>query len=223
MIDGGAGFDVVAAAAINQILAEPNCATYFLAGYSFGGFVAWEVAYRLTQLGRQVGFVGLIDTRQQNAVRKPETPARWLKRKLRDLRDQPRSAFADVRWKLIFPLALRICPRPLLREIGDFALRRQFTSAFGWRLMLRTRLAAVNTWNSQPLRVPTYLFRSDEFIPETEDFNWGRLCGQLQVIPVSGTHQTLFESPNFQKLTQAFLEAVQRAAAQQVRSTGRGE
>jgi len=208
IIDGGGGFDVIVDAAVAQILAEPDCASYFLAGYSFGGFVAWEAARRLTQLERRVGFVGLIDTRRQETTRTPETRMKWIERKLQDLRERPRSLLEAVRWQLLYPLALKVCPRFLLREIGELSLRMRFTSGFASRLMLRTRLAAMNKSESKALQVPAYLFRSDEFVPEAKDFNWGQLCGQLQVIPVGGSHLTLFESPNFETLTRAFLEAV---------------
>jgi thioesterase domain-containing protein len=217
LIDGGAGFDVIVDAAVAQMLAEPGCTTYFLAGYSFGGFVAWETACRLIELGRSVGFVGLIDTRRQEATRAPETRAQRLGRKLRYVRERPRSVLEAIRWQFAYRVAMKVCPRLLLREVGDMALRTRFTSGFGSRLLVRTRLAAMNKIDSKPQQAPTYLFRSDEFAPGAQDFNWGRLCGQLQVVPVTGSHLTLFQSPNFESLTSAFRAAVLAAQSELVR------
>lgn len=211
LIDGGAGFDVIVDATLAQILAEPGCTTYFLAGYSFGGFVAWEAACRLRQLGRRVGFVGLIDTRRQEAAQTPETRAQWARRKLQDMRERPLSVLEALRWKLVYPVALKMCPKFLLREIGDLALKTQLTSGFGSRLLLRTRLAAMSNNVSTPLEAPVYLFRSDEFVSDAKDFNWGHLCRQLQVIPVTGSHLTVFQSPNFENLTDAFRQALRLA------------
>lgn len=211
MVDGGGGFDVIVDAALAQMLAEPDAAPYFLAGYSFGGFVAWEAARRLTEMGRRVGFVGLIDTRRQEATRSVETRAQWMRRKLQDARTNPRQVLAAVRWQLAYPLALKVCPRFLLRRIGDMALGTQVLSGFGERLLLRTRLNAMSGSRSAPLEAPVVLFRSDEFAPEAKDFNWGKLCGQLQVSPVTGSHLTLFQSPNFENLTGAFRTAVRAA------------
>ena len=64
MIDAGAGFEALVDAAVAQICGqsrENECC--LLAGYSFGGLVAVETARRLAKRGRQVGFLGLIDTR----------------------------------------------------------------------------------------------------------------------------------------------------------------
>jgi len=40
---------------------QPN-GPYYLCGYSFGGFVAFEIARRLRESGDEVGLVGLFDT-----------------------------------------------------------------------------------------------------------------------------------------------------------------
>jgi hypothetical protein len=45
------------------------------------------------------------------------------------------------------------------------------------------------------------------------DFGWGALCGRLEVIPVGASHLTLFEPANLRRLSQAFAESVQAAAA----------
>jgi thioesterase domain-containing protein len=45
------------------IVAVDSEGPYFLAGYSFGGMVAFEVAQQLVAEGRRVAFLGLLDTR----------------------------------------------------------------------------------------------------------------------------------------------------------------
>ena len=219
MIGKGAGFDVIIDAAVEQILAGPARDSYFLSGYSFGGFVAWEVARRLRLLNKPVGFVGLIDARRHTAVRQPENREQWFRRKLSDIRTRPREAFAAIRWQLVYPLVLKRCPKPLLQLFGDLASSNPFTPAFGRRLLVRTRMLSTNQWTAQPLEVPAYLFRSDEFSADAPDFNWGVLCGQLSVIPVRGDHLTLFDPKNLGSLCRAFAEAV-RTASNRVRAGG---
>lgn len=214
MMDGGAGFDVIVDASVKQIIANCGRSSCLLAGFSFGGFVAWETAHRLTQLGRQVGFVGLIDTRRQQQVRKAESRIGWVRRKIRETWQQPRSAYAEVRWRIIYPLVVRVCPAWLLRDIGELTSRWPATFGLSWRLMMRLRLLSLDKWVPKPLHVPAYLFRSDEFLPDAPDFNWGSLCEQLQVIPVTGSHVTLFEPPSLDILCRRFLQAVQAAAAE---------
>src|SRR5262249_49444071 len=67
MIDAGNGFDVMVDCAVAQVLGHCDDDIY-LAGTSFGGFVAWETARRLMESGRRVRFVGLIDTRRDNLL-----------------------------------------------------------------------------------------------------------------------------------------------------------
>jgi amino acid adenylation domain-containing protein len=51
----------VAAGYIRAVKQKQACGPYMLAGYSFGGFVAFEMARQLTALGETVRFVGVID------------------------------------------------------------------------------------------------------------------------------------------------------------------
>lgn len=51
---------------------------YFLAGYSFGGIVAFEMAQQLHRQGQTVGFLGLIDTCRPGYVRRSPFPVRML-------------------------------------------------------------------------------------------------------------------------------------------------
>ena len=63
MVDAKGSLDAIVDSAIGQIRAMVGKDTCFLAGYSFGGVVAYEVASRLTRSGHPVGFLGLIDTK----------------------------------------------------------------------------------------------------------------------------------------------------------------
>jgi thioesterase domain-containing protein len=215
MIDRGAGFEVIADDVLAHLIAEPpsRSAGYFLAGYSFGGFVAYEAAHRLRQLGRAVDFLGLIDTRRHEHVRGPETRDRWITRKWQELRDRPGETVSKALWQAIYPRVLRRCPRPLLREFGSLAASNRFTAQFARHLLIRARTQTVKQWAAKPLGAPTYLFRTDEFNPAAVDFGWGALCERLEVVPVGASHLTLFEPANLRRLSQAFAETVQAAAA----------
>jgi thioesterase domain-containing protein len=213
MIDKGAGFEGIAEAVLAQLIAEPPRGGYFLAGYSFGGFVAYDAAHRLRQLGRPVDFLGLIDTRRHEQVRGPETRDRWITRKSQELRNRPGETVSKALWQAIYPRVLRSCPRPLLREFGSLATSSRLTAEFAKHLLVRTRMEVMKEWAPRPLDVPTYLFRTDEFNPAAMDFGWGALCGRLEVIPVGASHLTLFEPANLRRLSQAFAESVQAAAA----------
>jgi thioesterase domain-containing protein len=213
MIDKGAGFDVIVEAAVAQLLAEPS-AGYFLAGYSFGGFVAYDAAHRLRQLGRPVDFLGLIDTRRHEQVRGPETREGWIARKWREVRQRPQDTISRALWRVVYPRVLRTCPRPVLRELGSLAASNRLTARFGRHLLIRTRMETMGQWTPQRLDAPTYLFRTDEFSPQAMDFGWGALCERLEVVPVGASHLSLFEPANLERLSRAFSKSVRAAAAQ---------
>ena len=61
MVRGGGTFDLLVDTAEAQILAQCGEKPCLLVGTSFGGFVAWETARRLTLVGRRIGFLGLLD------------------------------------------------------------------------------------------------------------------------------------------------------------------
>ena len=211
MIDKGAGFHTIVDAAVEQIIRESGGRTCFLAGYSFGGFVAWATARRLTELGQRVGFVGLIDTRWQQQLRQTNTFMARLRRKIHYLLSRPGDAFAEMNWRLVYPRVVRHCPTSLLRALGELAITTPMTSTFGVRLLVQLRLLAMNGWAPKPLDAPTYLFRSDEFNPQAPDFGWGALCNDVKVIPVGGSHLSLFDPPTIHTLCDRFQDSVQAA------------
>ena len=62
-----------------QIRAVQPSGPYLLAGYSFGGYLALEIAQRLTGAGERVAFLGIIDTNYDThtQVAGEQNKARW--------------------------------------------------------------------------------------------------------------------------------------------------
>jgi thioesterase domain-containing protein len=61
--------DQMAARYIADMLAVCPEGPYHLIGFSFGGLVAYEIAQQLKAMGREVGLLGMLDTRQPDAMR----------------------------------------------------------------------------------------------------------------------------------------------------------
>lgn len=112
---------------------------YRLAGYSFGGLVAFEIARRLDESGDAVGFVGLFDTRMsplrwplraslsviaRRVVRSQAPPLRALPALMRVLKVAACALFASARYRpgfypatlTLFTPAQRECALPSLEE-----------------------------------------------------------------------------------------------------------
>ncbi len=70
----------IAAFYIEEILEQNPDGPYSLAGYSFGGIVAFEMAKQLKAKGREVNMLAIFDTNADNSVYFDETSVRWKKK-----------------------------------------------------------------------------------------------------------------------------------------------
>lgn len=214
MIDHDGAFDAIVSAAISQIDAHQANGPCYLVGYSFGGFVAWEVACRLIGLGRQVAFVGLIDTRRawdRQSVDLPTEvhrgPIVRIGRFLKAALARPRETIS-VRW-LLPPLVNWRAFR-LLRTLGWLAAMSYSSVGFEFefRLAYQLRQQALERWDLSSAPIPITLFRSGEFDSNLPDYGWGTKSAKVTVIPLSGSHMLL---PQTDQLSRCFLEAIRKA------------
>jgi thioesterase domain-containing protein len=235
-IEGGANFNLLVDAAVAQIHAKGRLDAYYIAGYSFGGFVAWETARRLLSSGDEVRFLGLIDTQLVRKPRErrslPQKAKGYVRQMLRPRPDgaSRRLTLAGVRtfgtslWGAcgaasqdvlgwFFTSLARRCPRPLLRRIDRFAecLPGPAAISFRWELTARVRTCAFQPQAIKPLDVSATLFRSDEGSGSLPDYGWGNMCRQLVVLPIHGGHLSLLERGNREALCSLFGQLVEAA------------
>src|SRR5271166_3060373 len=209
MIGKGGGFDTMVDAALAQICEQSDHDTYCLAGYSFGGIVAHEVARRLVESGGRIGFLGLIDARFGGRPPHPheEPLAKTLRRAMRIIAE-PQHKLKALPRRLIAALSSISAFRSLV-AIGQLAkaLPPKIAFELNWHLTAHVRMKTLRRWRPQPHDVSAVLFRSDEeWTPS--DYGWGALCRQLAVITVTGSHLSLFNPPNRDVLCVKFLEAL---------------
>lgn len=204
--DAHAGFDAIIDAAFAQICAEPDCTSYALAGYSFGGYVAFETARRLVASGRRVDFLGLIDSRiwgMSSAMGESRVQAllAQFKRYTSLLADPPTLA-----------RLLRKRGVALLRFASWVVASRPATAisfTFYRERNYRQRVDALRRWKLAPLDLPMTLFLSDQGLSELPpDYGWGKLCKQLNVVHVGGTHASMLESPRRERLCRHLLDTL---------------
>jgi thioesterase domain-containing protein/non-ribosomal peptide synthetase component E (peptide arylation enzyme)/acyl carrier protein len=214
MIHAEGRFDLIIDAVVAQVVATCGENDCLLAGYSFGGFVAWETARRLTESGRHVTFVGLIDSRRADLVNSPKSQSILAKvgRMLRSMYANSRAAHVIVLRSLIRRL-IGMPALPILHAMGNLAmlLPAQAAYTFHANLIAEWRLRALRKSEIKPLRVTVTLFRSDEYLSISPDFGWGALCAKLDVVSIGGSHLSLLEPPYRALLCERFLEAVQLA------------
>jgi thioesterase domain-containing protein len=216
--DDNAGFDAIVDAAFAQICAEPPCESYALAGYSFGGYVAFETARRLVASGRHVGFLGLIDSRMwgmSSAMGQSRMQAllAQCKRYASLLADPPTLARL-VRKKCIAMarfVAWAVASRPTTAISFAFYRERNY----------QLRLNALRRWKLAPLDLPITLFLSDQGLADLPpDYGWGKLCKQLTTMRIGGTHASMLESPRREVLRGHLLDALRFTRPRQEQQAG---
>ncbi len=204
MIDAGADFGVLVGAAVDQILAKSD-GDIFLTGYSFGGFVASEVARRLTELHRRVNFVGLIDTQFDFQLPEHQSKLSKIGNLVRKIFLHPASLEVT---------ALKVLARNsafgVLHGIGELTSLLPAPTAFKrhYHLNYHLRVQSRHSWMLKPIQAPTYLFRTDEFPQSSALSTWGVLANHLEIISVGGTHFSILRPPAREILCQQFLKAI---------------
>ena len=177
----------MAADYVQAMLAHQPHGPYRLAGVSFGGVLAFEMAQQLTRAGHQVAFVGLFDTMLPGSVQR-----QWLPRIVRGLSKLPQKALG----------ALRTAGQPRQStdaESPEEADRRVASAreSIYWR--------AIRNYRPQPYSGLVVLARAKDLELQWGEsthptYHWGTLIPRLEVIEVPGDHLGLLDPPHVGEL-----------------------
>lgn len=199
-----------------------------LAGFSYGGMVAFEAAQHLVARGRTVAFIGLLDSftsggapaaatfeaealagEQAQDEQKAVAPAaegrlaRMLPR-----RGEGARGYAE---RLMFGAAVATRRLDVARRITVAGRKRlSQDQQIGRRKIVLglSRLKAIARWTPRPLDVPAFLACTDEGAERALPERWGELCPRLDVVRVPGRHLDIFAPASLALLTPGFLRAV---------------
>lgn len=213
-------FNAIVDACTRQIIAACRGAPVLLAGYSFGGYVAFETARRLVRSYHRVDFLGLIDTQLEfllsgsdatsygSTVLKYDVSALRSKRSFQDILTVFRQSL--VSWCIEW--AVHRCPAPIARVFFSSIiplLPPGRAHSFKQRLCVALRAKHVFQWSPILLDVPITLFRSDDPKLDSEHpRGWAKLCSSLTVVPIGGNHWTILEQPQLDLLSSCFTKAI---------------
>ena len=184
----------IAALTARDIQARQPAGPILLAGFSFGGCVAFETARALIAAGRQIAFLGLLDPPVGRAAAGTARP--WMRRL------GPRTVgLAVTRWICSWDAGRRACLSlaKRMRLSVQIALRQYVYLAFLDH--------ARNRWSPATLAADTWLAVSAQFAPDTLSI-WQRLCPRLRVVHVPGAHLDICRAPAVEALILAFERAV---------------
>jgi thioesterase domain-containing protein len=187
-------------------------------GVSLGGHLGYAVALRLQNLGVEVVGLCAVDSFTiSSADIRPGSAGRNLAR----LRALARSGSLGRLWTQVRSLFWRTLLRMagdrasfLLRRWGDhglFRAARAADPAFEEEISMRLLIRATAPWlgeidrNPVPLRVRAAHLRTPSVADS--DGAWRARCPDIEIVEISGDHDSLFDSENFAGMRRAFASA----------------
>lgn len=205
----------MAAVYIQEMRKVQAAGPYFIAGYSFGGLIAFEIAQQLQHDGHKVPFVALIDAGQpifrkdfKNVFLSPRTLGMYLRR-VRELLMDPASRptlwsrMRDETWRMLF-----------LKWGGRIAARSGQALPRTQGVLEAARIQAGVDYQPVHFAGRLSVFRvAERIIVDKFDrfLGWGGLADDIDVYDVPGGHVTVCEEPNVAVLAEKFKLALEKA------------
>jgi thioesterase domain-containing protein len=210
-------FDQLVAHCVKQIESYGPPATIFLAGYSFGGQMAWAVARAMVEARHRAVLLGLIDARANPDIGdRPASNAQRWNRFIRGVRsgetieqlarfsasalyrpqsNWARAAFARLYGFGLWPSMLRLIDLNIQIRFHDILVRE-----------CSARMAA----SQERLQYPAVLFRGASPAGEDPDpyLGWSRFLANLRVVQIPGNHQSIMQSQNAEEMIAQLLEVI---------------
>jgi amino acid adenylation domain-containing protein len=220
----------IAAEYVREVRAAQPRGPYYLGGWSFGGFVAFEMALELERMGEAVAFVGLLDTMS------PELVQRWPWNGDADLAV---GLATDVAAKHRRPFsmdreALRGLPleEAVRRAVEELHAQGAAPDGFDPAALLAACTVMRDRIRSRTGYVPgrfggtLSLFRAETVSPQMEEFfapygdeerrtlGWSRHAARpVEVHRVPGSHATIGAEPNARVLARSLADSLAQARA----------
>jgi amino acid adenylation domain-containing protein len=199
------------------------CGPYYLAGESFGGVIAYEIAQQLRAAGETVALVALLDTRAPNLhaqlsrVQKlkihaeallekgpnyllfrfqrsmAESRKQWVARTYK-IREQV-EALLKPGSSLLIPVLTEPAVKVTEPKVASITVVEDLREA--------ARDKASAAYMPQTYDGPILLFRAmeqDRFEAGDRTLGWGSRTPQLQVLDIPGNHLSILKDPNVQGL-----------------------
>ncbi|MTJ47693.1 non-ribosomal peptide synthetase/type I polyketide synthase [Dolichospermum sp. UHCC 0259] len=190
---------------------------YFIAGHSFGGAVAFEIAQQIHAQGEKVAIVAILD---MEAPRIHDTNS--LSVSTSDLILSKLNHFLTL--KPIDQLNYVLSRMQFHLTVGKASIFYKLYLRYITRSLPSLRTLNVATANSQALRsyVPSSvypgkltLFKATDSQPEhfvqDRECGWDQITHQVEIYEVPGTHTTVMQEPNVKVMAEKLIICLQKA------------
>jgi len=216
----------MAAAYIEEIRAVQPKGPFYLAGFSSGGVVAFEMAKQLHAKGEEVAFVGLLDTFVPGCFKKVTVPE-WFSRQWRNffrfgLKHPVKIAYRSlerkvyvVYWSTYLKLAGSL-PYFWHRKYVGYSIRKAmrtytFQPYAGKLTLFRATEVPGKGWYYYPSGMPT----PDDWYTKDPEYGWGDLAeGGLEAHDLPGNHSTILKEPHIEILSKTLEACLEKARSE---------
>lgn len=187
---------------------------YYIGGYSFGGWAAFETARQLREAGEEVALLAIIDTYCQTG--KPSLP---LSARLFLARQHARSnmqvgAFSSSVGETVVNY-VRLDAMSLASRLG---VGKSRLAARFRRYPIEAHSVALRQYRPETYAGNATLFHTRPIVPGTHSHydGWRKLIrGQLTTRPVAGSHYDMMYEPTVSTLALALADSIARASRKQ--------
>jgi thioesterase domain-containing protein len=221
----GFGWQSLIDTVLEQIRAHVPLGPVRLAGYSWGGRIAYEAAVLLETEGREVSFLGILDTPAPGLMPRGnggalDRPRAWCRaiyllavlprgeRNRRLARHLARCLVIEWAAPLTRLLARRSARRGGRSSVGSLSNWTMFYLR-AWLLRAACERALDHDRRTPPkLSAPLVLFRCAGGLADTEpDLGWGRIAENVTIVPVPGDHVSIVGQEHVKSTAAAFVDA----------------
>lgn len=203
----------MAAAYVDAMQTVQPRGPYLLAGWSFGGLVAFEMARQLTGNSDEVDLLALLDTRSPELERGDRSLDDFLI--LSELLGSDLGLTVEELAGLGLDAALRRVielgkKRQVVPVDYDVDMARQVLE------IVRANGSNIGSYSPAPFagRI-TFFQAADEACPRSE--GWRPLAGELEVVVIPGSHRRLIYDPYVQNLAEQLRRVIEEAKARRSR------
>jgi thioesterase domain-containing protein/acyl carrier protein len=194
---------------------DPN-GPYLLVGYSYGGFVAYEIARQLSDSGKIVGVV-ILDTRLRlnNRIQRLQKRARIILKKA-DLVTMAVRTLRKLKTQIRYS---RLTAMGKLEADPGKALLAKRKPGPWHALMMNSQRLLLRKYKPASSLVPIVLIRASRSVRESDypDYGWSMISNVVAVMQTGGNHMTFFEGENEEPFAACFDEALNRLSLSLVR------
>ncbi|HLZ87828.1 MAG TPA: amino acid adenylation domain-containing protein, partial [Puia sp.] len=202
--------NAIAAHYLSEILEHNPDGPYCLAGYSFGGFVAFEMARQLLAMGKEVKMLGIFDTAADNTSVQFEPLWKRVLRKIGRqfpklffiLQSLGRHPGQTIKYQTTF---FRKKMRQPLQRFGLLAEEKNELDTLEHAGKINEKIEiAYSNYKMQPLNINVDLFRVKTrlyFVSDPECLSWRPYALKgVTVHEVPGDHKTFLMDPHYKEM-----------------------